>query len=168
MPNAGAKVLTDRIPLAIVTAREPVANNPWISERWRVVKALLADPGVEARITRTLLKAGPEGEQYLWSGFVLHLHPAEADAYYYNVIGQNPSLYVYCEHDESGEPRPRSITAEYIEAMTHSEMGNATYNVAMPPEVLRLVEQYALAHYEPEEPKMNRKRDHGRRGVWNE
>jgi Protein of unknown function (DUF3305) len=151
--------LSDRIPLSVVTTREPVKDNPWITERWRVVGVIAGQAQDSGKISRTLLRYGPDSEQFLWTGFVLRLRPPETDAYYYNIIGQNPSLYVYCEDDDSGEPRPRSITAEYIDAMSHSECGNTTFSVPMPPEVYRCIERYVLEHHIPEEPKMKRKQD---------
>ncbi len=160
----------DRIPLSVVTAREPVLNNPWINERWKVIGVVAGQPKDSGKIDRSVLREAPDSAQYLWSGFVLRLRRSEADAYYYNIIGQNPSLYVYCEYDDSGEPRPCSITAEYIEAMAHSETGNAVFAVPMPPEVYRAIEQYVLEHYVPEEPKMKRKheRDAKRAGIWDD
>lgn len=161
---------TDRIPLSIVTARESVRNNPWIDERWRVVGVVTARATSGGNIARAVLRAAPDSEQYIWSGFVLNLRPSEADGYYYNIIGQNPSLYVYCEQDDSGELCPRSVTAEYIDAMSHGEGGNTVYAVPMPPEVYRAIEQYVLAHYVPEEPKMKRKheRDAKSAGIWDD
>ncbi|OGI61426.1 MAG: hypothetical protein A2W18_03410 [Candidatus Muproteobacteria bacterium RBG_16_60_9] len=152
--------LVDRIALSVITAREPVANNRWIDERWRVVGVVAVQADAPRNIQRTLLRYGPDGEQYLWTGFTLYLRPNEADSYYYNIIGQNPSLYIYCHNDDNGEPCPRSITAEYIDAMAHSETGNATFSVPMPPEVYRAIEQYVLAHFVPEKPKMKRKHEH--------
>jgi len=163
--------LIDRVPLSVITAREPVADNPWITERWRVAGVVAGEAKGGGKITRTLLRYGPDGEQYLWTGFALRLRPVEADGYYYNIIGQNPSLYVYCEHDDSGEPRPRSITAEYIDALSHAEVGNATFAVPMPPEVYRIVEQFVLVHFEPEEPRMKRKHEREAKrgsGAWDE
>lgn len=163
-------VLADRIPLSVVTAREKVEGNRWIDERWRVVGVIAGHAKDSGGITRTMLRASPDGEQYLWTGFVLRLRPSEADGYYYNIIGQNPSLYVYCEPDDTGEPCPRSVTAEYIDAMAHSEAGNSTFSVPMPPEVYRCIERYVLEHFVPEEPKMKRKheRDAKRAGIWDD
>lgn len=162
--------LGDRILLSVITSREPVTNNAWINERWRVVGVVAGQAKEGGKITRTLLRYGPDGEQYLWTGFLLRLRPIETDAYYYNIIGQNPSLYVYCETDDSGELRPRSITAEYIDAMSHAETGNTTFSVPMPPEVYRCIERYVLEHHIPEEPKMKRKheREAKRAGDWND
>lgn len=163
-------VLLDRIPVTVVTAREPVVGNAWINERWRVVGVLAGQASDSGAIARKIIRRGPDGDQYLWTGLVLRLHPSETDAYYYNIIGQNPSLYVYCHQDESGEPCPRSITAEYIDAMAHTETGNSTFSVPMPPEIYRAIEQYVLEHHVPEEPKMKRKheRDAKRGGMWDD
>lgn len=162
--------LVSAIPLSVITAREEVRNNPWINERWKVVGVVAAAAKEGGVIARTLLRAAPDGEQYLWTGFVLRLRPSEADGYYYNIIGQNPSLYVYCDPDDTGEPLPRAITAEYIEAMSHAEGGNMTFSVPMPPEVYRIIEQFVLAHFAPEEPRMKRKheREAKRTGAWDE
>lgn len=158
----------NQIPLSIITARENVRGNRWIDERWRVWGAVAGKAMNSDTIVRTLLRADPAGEQYLWSGLKLRLVPSEADSYYYNLIGQNPSLYVYCEQDDGGEPRPRFVTAEYIEAMAHRETDNPTFAVPMPPEVYRAVEAFVLEHFVPEEPKMKRKRDREsqRSGMW--
>lgn len=150
-------VLLD-IPLAVITAREPVAGNAWITERWRVVGVVGGKPS-DGNIVRSVLRQGPEGDQYLWTGFVLRLRPSESDAYYYNLLGQNPSLYIYCDQEDSGELCPRSVTAEYIDALAHSETGNSTQAVPIPPEIYRLIEQYVVENHVPEEPKMKRKHE---------
>jgi hypothetical protein len=146
-----------RIALSVITAREPVTGNAWIQERWRVMGVVAA--GEPSQRLRTTLRSAPDGDQYLWHGLVLQLHPAEVESYYYNLIGSNPSLYIYCHEEPSGEPCPRFVTAEYIDAMTHSETGNSTHAVPMPPEVYRRIEQYVLEHYVPEEPRQKRKHE---------
>ena len=162
--------VASEIPLSIVTAREQVRNNPWINERWKVVGVIATAKNDRVRIDRSVLRAGPDSEQYLWNGFSLRLRPSEADGYYYNIIGQNPSVYVFCELDDAGEPRPQSVTAEYMDAISHSEGGNASYAVPMPPEVYRFVEQFVLAHFVPEERKMKRKHERAanRADVWDD
>lgn len=170
MSNSATSTPLREIPLSIVTAREEVRNNPWINERWKVVGVVASGAKTGGPIVRSVLRAAPDGEQYLWTGFVLRLRPTEADGYYYNIIGQNPSLYIYCEHDDAGEPCPRSITAEYIDALSHAEVGNATFAAPMPPEIYRIIEQFVLAHFVPEEPRMKRKheREAKRSGAWDE
>jgi hypothetical protein len=156
------------IPLGVITAREPVSGNAWISERWKVLGVVAGQVNNTGGIVCRQLRAGPEGEEFLWTGFVLRLQQNEVDSYYYNIVGQNPSVYVYCQNDDSGEPRPRAVTIDYIDAMSHGESGNATFSVPMPPEVYRCVEEFVLAHYTPEEPKMKRKHEREPKvsGIW--
>ncbi len=150
-------------PLGIITAREPVTGDRWIEDRWSVLGAV-AVAATEAGAGRPqLLRSGPEGEQYLWIGMSLCLAPAEADAYYYNLIGTNPSVYVYCERDEAGALVPVAATLEYIDAMAHGEFGNEVFAVPIPPEIYRHIERYVLAHFVPEEPRLRRKPGEGER-----
>lgn len=144
-------------PVSVITAREPVANNPWISERWRVVGVVPADANAPGG--RALIRSGPEGDQYLWSGFEIRLRPSDADAYYFNLIAQNPSLQVICQTLDHGELRPVLVTADYIDAMSHREAGAEVQAVAIPPEIYVQLERFVLAHYTPEETQSRRKRD---------
>jgi hypothetical protein len=157
MPEA-VQSFTDRLPLGAIIAREPVTGNRWIDERWRVA-GVVYGAVVDGERRRSLLREGPEGTHFLWTGLELRLKPADAESYYYNLLGDNPSLYVYCEAGEDGELVPISVSAEYIDAMWHQEFGNAVFAVPMPPEVYRIIEQFAAAHYVPEEPRRKRKRD---------
>lgn len=168
MPPQQSSAVVKQVPVSVIIAREPVSGNRWIDERWKVAAIRLAESDTPPGISRTLLYQGPEGERYLWRGFVLRLHSAEADGYFYNVIGQKPQLYVYCEQDDSGEPRPRWVTAEYSDAMSNVEADNATFSVPMSPEIFGIVEQFAREHYVPEESKQRRKRERQarREGHW--
>jgi hypothetical protein len=147
-----------RFPIAIITAREPVSDNRWITERWRVVGVV---PG-EARAgetARRVIRSGSDGEQYLWGGFSLRLSDTDADAYYYNLVGQSPSILVVCEKDEGGELIPRVATVDYIDAMSYREAEYEVHSVPIPPEIYVWVERYVLEHYTPEEKPLRRKRD---------
>jgi hypothetical protein len=155
--------VTDRLPLGVVIAHEPVTGNRWIDERWRVV-GVVHGAAMGGAHRRSLLREGPDGTHFLWSGLELRLRPGDAESYYYNLIGDNPSLYVYCETGDGGELVPTGVSAEYIDAMWHQEFGNSTFGVPMPPEVYRFIEQFVTAHYVPEEPRQKRKRDRAPNG----
>lgn len=163
-------VLGDEIPLSVITARETVSDNPWIDERWKVLGVVAGHSQDIGHINCRQVRTGPEGEEYLWTGLVLRLKKSEVDSYYYNIVGNNPSVYVFCRTDDSGEPRPHTITVDYIEAMAHGESGNTTFAVPMPPEVYRGVERFVLEHYTPEEPKMKRKHEREPKvsGIWDD
>jgi len=147
---------SETIPLRIITAREPVSTSPWVDERWWVVGAV-AGAAPNEGCAREILRAGPDGERYLWTGVQLRLIRSEVDAYYFNLMGSNPSLYVFCERDADGGLAPTAATLEYSEAMAHDEFGNEVFAVPIPAELYRRIERFVVAHYVPEEPKSRRK-----------
>lgn len=161
--SGSTDVAPDWFVVAVVTAREPVENNRWITERWRVVGVVPASGAVADE--RQLIRSGPEGEQYLWGGFRVQLRKADADAYYFNLIGQEPSLQVICQILDEGELRPVMVTADYIDAMAYREAGADVQPAAIPPEVYAWLERYVLEHYTPEEKQPRRKHDDGIRDA---
>lgn len=150
--------------LAVITAHEPVADNPWITERWRVIGVVAGDTRAGSGSVRTIIYSGAEGTHYLWSGFQLQLYPHESESYYRNLLGQVPSIYVVCQLAEDGELIPIETSADYAEAGARREAGDEVAAVSMPPEVYRWVEAFVVKHYAPEEPKMKRKRADSHRG----
>lgn len=163
MSTASTIGTNNRIMLAVLTAREPVHGNPWISERWRVLGVVAGESLGKAR-KRRVVRSGPEIQEYLWTGLPLCLNVSEADSYYYNLIGDNPSVYVFGHRDDDGEFVPTQVSIEYIDAMAQGESGSEIFAVPMPPVVYRQVEEFVLEHFVPEEPRQRRKRDEGRRG----
>jgi Protein of unknown function (DUF3305) len=151
-------MLNNRMWLSVITAREPVANNPWIAERWRVVGVVVAAPSDGAVTGPTTIYSGTDGTHFLWSGFELRLYPHESESYYRNLLGQIPSIYVVYQLDETGELIPVETSADYVEAAARRESGDELEAVPMPSDVHRWVEAFVLKHYVPEEPKMKRKR----------
>ena len=167
MNATSASGMHDRIALAVVTAHEPVHGNPWISDRWRVLGVVAGEAPGSMR-ERRLMRSAPEAQEYLWTGLVLRLNASEADSYYYNLIGDNPSVYVFGKRDDEGEFIPTAVSIDYIDAMAYAESGNEMFAVPMPPEVYRRVEQFVLEHFVPEEPRQRRKRDMNRHGGYRE
>lgn len=149
--------MSDFFSVAVVTVREPVRDSPWIAERWRVVGVVPAR--AESVGQRTVIRTGPEGEQYLWGGLSVRLRPADADAYYFNLVGQQPSLQVICQRGDDGELRPMQVTADYIDAMAHGEAGADVHAVPIPAEIYVWIERFVLEHYRPDEEQPRRKRD---------
>lgn len=156
--SEGSSLANDRLRVSVITAHEPVANNRWITERWRVVGVVAARAETQLNGARTMIYSGADGTQYLWPGFELRLYPDESESYYRNLLGQTPSVYVTCQVDEDGELIPVGTTADYAEAGARREAGDEVAAVSMPPEVYRWVEAFVVQHFKPEEPKMKRKR----------
>jgi hypothetical protein len=155
-------VLADRFPVSVIIAQEPVQNMRWISERWTVLGVVGGQNVTEGTIERKLIRAGQEGNQYLWTGFSLTLLRSAADSYYYNLMGKSPSVYVVCHRKEEGkEITPFLTTVEYIAATAYGEVNTEVFAVPMPPEIYRWVEQFVLENFVPEEKKSKRKHADG-------
>ena len=151
-------VLADRFPVSVIIAQEPVQNMRWISERWTVLGVVGGQNVTDGTIERKLIRAGQEGNQYLWTGFSLKLLRSAADSYYYNLMGTNPSVYVVCHRKEEGkEIIPFLTTVEYIAATAYGEVNTEVFAAPMPPEIYRWVEQFVLENFVPEEKKSKRK-----------
>lgn len=158
MSQENDDMLSDRMWLSVITAREPVSNNPWITERRRVIGVVASGPSGAGIAGPTTIYSGANGTHFLWSGFELRLYPHESESYYRNLLGQTPSIYVVYQLDEDGELIPVETSADYVEAGARREAGDELEAVDMPPEVYRWVEAFVIKHYAPEEPKTRRKR----------
>jgi len=147
-------------PVCVLTARERVHGHAWIDERWRVTGVQRGnDRPVAGPVERHPIQATAEGESYLWTGLSLVLRASEVDAYYFNLLGATPHVYVLTQLNDDGEPVPIEVSLEYSEALAFSEFGNDCFAVPMPAELYRYVERFVLEHYVPEEPRSKRKRD---------
>jgi len=144
--------------VSVIVGREPVTNNRWITERWRVIGVVASATPQAGDKERTMIYSGADGTHYLWPGFEIRLYPPEAESYYRNLLGQMPSLYVTCQLEEDSELIPVAVSADYAEAGARREAGDELEVVGMPPEVYRWLEAFVVQHYTPEEPKMKRKR----------
>lgn len=153
-----SSVASDRLRVSVIMAHEPVANNRWIAERWRVVGVVAARAVSPPGEGRTVIYSGADGTHYLWPGFELRLYPDESESYYRNLLGQMPSVYVVCQVDDDGEWIPVEVSVDYVDAGARREAGDELEAVSMPPEVYRWVEAFVVKHYTPEEPKSKRKR----------
>lgn len=144
-------------PVSVIVAQEPVVNSPWVQERWSVLGVVAGEQVAQAHREQKLIRSSPEGKQYLWTGFTLHLFRSTADSYYVNLTGRTPSVYVVGQRDETGALTPVLATVEYLEATGYAEADYEVFAVPMPPEIYRWVEAFVLEHYTPEEKKAKRK-----------
>jgi Protein of unknown function (DUF3305) len=146
------------ITIGVLTEHTAVRDNPWITERWRAIGVVAGEHFGGARERRPT-RTATEVQEYLWTGFELRLTKSQADSYYFNLVGANPSVYVLGHVDDDGEFVPTEVSVDYIDALSRAETGADTFVVPMPPEVYRMVEEFVLANYEPEERRPKRKHD---------
>lgn len=133
-------------PIAIIMERVRLANR-WATERWEakgVVRDLSA-PGSGERV----IVDSERMTQVLFPGFVLKLYPDEAEGYLLNVSSPEPKVFVMWRMRED-VARPESLTVSYHEGARWMDSEETVSGVALPPDLLPWIAEFAAAHYKPE------------------
>jgi hypothetical protein len=146
------------IPVAVIMARKEVARGRWKVPSWRAVGVVAGDnvPGAEAR--RVPLPPVEGSPQYLWGGFALNLYRDGTESYWYNLVSDNPSLFIVCTQTEDGEMVPAAVTASPDEASSQIEADDQVYSTPIPPEVYLQIEAVVVEHHRPHEKKVRRRK----------
>ncbi|MGB5259061.1 MAG: DUF3305 domain-containing protein [Gammaproteobacteria bacterium] len=104
------------------------------------------------------LHAAAQGRQFLHAGLQMRLYIDDAESYYFNLVSDNPGVFVICNQEAGGPLQPFIATLSYGEATSYMETDAIVERVAMPPELYRWAERFVLEHYVPEKHR-KRKRD---------
>ena len=148
----------DAFSVSVIVEFIETQDNRWETGRWQVAGVVATGPDDGEETPPRQLHAATEGRQYLYTGLDLRLFRDDAESYYYNLVSDNPSVFVIC-NQETGEPlQPFIATLSYGEATSYMETDEIVETVAMPPELYRWTERFVLEHYVPEKRK-KRKRD---------
>ncbi|MBS1200896.1 MAG: hypothetical protein H6R27_1574 [Proteobacteria bacterium] len=146
-----------RLPVAVVMSRRTVSRSGWSVASWQAVGVVAGEkvPGAETR--GSTVYQGDAEEHFLWGGLHLELYRDATEAYWGNLVGQQPALYVICTEAEDGTMVPESVTADANEASAGVEGNDRVFSVPIPPEVYPLIERFVVEHHRPQE-KHKRKR----------
>jgi hypothetical protein len=152
------------IPVAVIMARKEVARGRWKVPSWRAVGVVAGEnvPGREAR--RVPLPPVDGSPQYLWGGFSLNLYRDGTESYWYNLVSDNPSLFIVCAQTDDGELVPSMVTASPDEASGHMESEGQVFSTPIPPEVYLQIEAVVVEHHRPQEKKVRRRKKWGKGG----
>ncbi len=149
--------LAHSIPAAVIFAYPTRSDEDAESGTGEVVGVLTRPDPEQTGVRKQLIHSDTDGEQFLWTGFALSLHRDDAESYYFNLMGDRPSVFVVCRPTE-GRLQPFLVTLSYDEATSYMEVDEVVSAVAMPAEIYRWCEAFVLEHYVPEK-KRKRKRD---------
>jgi hypothetical protein len=148
--------------LSVLLEKEQVQHGRWSVPRWRLLGVVAGDKVGHSSPGPTLIHSSDGREQYQWTGFTLHLYRDSAESYWYNLVGEKPSLFVVLQGDDAGEMKPVLVTANYDEAGAHLEADDTVLSAPMPAEIYRWIERYVMDNYTPQEKKKRR------REIWSE
>lgn len=149
---------SSHIAVSIVLERRQLKRGPWSFADWRLVGAAVmrAENGGAPQCQQ--IHGGEHSRQYLWTGLGLTLYRDAAEAYWYSLVGENPSLYVICGRRGEHELAPLLVTASYDEAAAHMETDTKVLSTPLPPRIYQWLESYVLNNYTPQE-RYKRKRE---------
>jgi len=144
--------------VTVMMQRQEIANNPWTDASWKALGVMIDnrhDPELK-HFERVVADA--DIEQYLWSGLPLSLYADECESYYYNLMADNPLIFVISRTNEVlNQPEPFVVTASFDEANAYQESDDQVFSAVMAPDIYRWIEGFVLENYVPEK-KYKRKR----------
>lgn len=161
MAEKAAISSTAPYPLAIIMERVRLADR-WAMERWEakgVVRDILPPESAEQ-----VIRVDGHATEMIFPGMQLRLDPAEAEGYYLNITSPQPKLFVLWRMD--GEvARPLHLSVSYNEGTRWADSDEHVDGVALPPDLLPWISEFAAEHYRPEPRKKPRYASSKDKGV---
>ena len=164
MPDSLTTPVPDEFSVSVLVEYRETPDNRWEEGRWQVAGVIAgSQEKVRPGTTRETgpdrqLHAATSGQQFLHTGLCMRLYKDDAESYYFNLISDNPGVFVICHQEAGGPLQPFIATLSYGEATSYMETDEIVESVPMPPELYRWAERFVLEHYVPEKRK-KRKRD---------
>jgi hypothetical protein len=147
------------IPVAVILGRRMVARGGWKVPSWRAVGVVAGEslPGREAR--GVSVRESEDEEHFLWGGLHLELYRDATEAYWTNLMGQQPSLFILCSETVDGAIEPKIVTADMHEAGSGVEGDDRVFAAPIPPEVYHQLEHFVVEHHKPEVKRKRKRTD---------
>ena len=158
MPESLTSSVPDAFSLSVLVEYRELPDNRWEQGRWCVTGVVAGSRGDDGAPRDRELHAATKGQQFLHTGLTLRLYEDDAESYYFNLVSEQPRVFVICSQEAGGPLRPFIATLSYGEATSYMETDEIVESVAMPPELYRWAERFVLEHYVPEKRK-KRKRE---------
>lgn len=166
---------------SVLLERRLITRGRWTAPQWDAVAVIVGESGPDdagrsasgerrgangapagARPAMTLVMDDGERRQCLWSGLRVELFKDACEGYWYNLLSDQPRLFITCFHDDEApdeDPMPVIVTANQDEAGAHMESDDWVFSVPMPEQAHQWVERFVVSHYEPEIKKKRKRRD---------
>ena len=139
--------------------RAQIRRGAWSVPSWQAVSVVAGEPAAVKGAGRSTIHEADDKAQYMWSGFELALHRDLAEEYWYNLTGDNPSLFVICHESPDGELSPFQVTADHDSATTCLESDDQVFAVPIPPELYLELEKFVVTHFVPQERKKRKRKN---------
>lgn len=147
--------------LAVIMERLRLADR-WGTERWEA-KGVVRDESPSGTAERVIVD-GERMTQVLFPGFLLKLHADESEGYLYNISSPQPKVFVLWRMEDD-VARPKSLSVSYHEGARWMDSEECVGGVALPPDLLAWIGEFAAEHYKPEPKKKVRYASSKDKGV---
>lgn len=147
----------EEFPVTVIMEQGVIARAAWSLPHWKLIGVVAAHAEASPSEPRTIQSEG-DARRLMWSGLRLRLYPDEADSYWHNLLGRQPSLFVICAADGANRLRPTLVTANYDEAGAHMETDGKVFSAPMPAEIYRWLEGFVITHYRPQATKQRKRK----------
>jgi len=158
MPDSLNTPVPDSFSVSVLIEYRELRDNRWEKGRWYVAGVVAGSRVSGDDMQDRELHAAAKGQKFLHTGLRMSLYKDDAESYYFNLISDNPRVFVICSQEPDGSLRPFIATLSYGEATSYMETDEIVESVAMPPELYRWAERFVLEHYVPEK-RRKRKRE---------
>ena len=156
--GASAASLPLEFTVSVLLERGESSNGRWSEPRWEALAVVAGGQMAQAGQTGSgpvRVDESADGcERFLWSGLRLELHKDSCESYWYNLLSEQPALFIVCFSDDAAEQTEQELTPVLVtpghdEAMAHLESDDVVFSVPMPEALHQAVERYVVAHYVP-------------------
>lgn len=147
------------LPVAVVMGRRMVSGKGWQVPSWQVVGVVAGADLPVQQARGTPIRSEGDEEHLLWTGLRVELFRDAAGAYWSNLTGRQPSLFVLCHEDEQGLMAPKSVTADHDEASSGVEVDERVFAAPIPPEIYHHIEAFVIEHHAPQEKRRRKRSD---------
>lgn len=141
------------LPVAVMIA---APADEHVSDRllWQVTGVVVGEQFASHERSGVCVRSGPAGKLYLWRGFSLRLHSAQAEDYALNLGGDRPEVFVIARFDPKTGVEPFEVTvsldqAQNLDATELRSADEIVLGAPMPAELGRWLEAFVTAHYQP-------------------
>ena len=147
------------IPVSVVLERSIDPRKKWNLPQWKGF-AVITGEQLQHDQQKVLIHDDGINCRYLWGGLVVHLYRDGNEGYWYNLLSDNPYLFIVCEGEQNEmDVEPAFVTANQDEATGYMESDRLVLSVPMPAEMCTILEKYVITHYLPQEKKKRKRRE---------
>jgi hypothetical protein len=148
-------------PLAVIMERIRLADR-WGTQRWEA-HGVVRDEAPTSSGERVIFE-DERRTRVLFPGFILKLRPDEAEGYLYNITSPQPKVFVMWRLQDD-IARPESLSVSYHEGARWMDSEECVGGVALPPDLLAWIGEFAAENYRPEPKKKVRYASSRDKGV---